>query len=770
FDPDTDTPSGKLESRMYPQLKAFMYLIALYVRDKREQCNLPLQRYLLPHPLSNVQGDPTTRKRHDIVLRWHDPDPLSVSDKDKDMGVIEECDAFLKWVRAKDGTSNPAPTAGNSKTAKGKHSSKDPKKCQEEAIRKRFWRCFGVIECKAEYIKSQEVKDIGQLGWYVCSALEAVFERNNMWGWVVSGTTVRCVFFTHGAAVSSSIIDMKDKKGRQIFIDNFIRLCLCSPYRAGFDPTKRWLEDVNKWEVDYFNSTNPEKTEIVRAYVNPIPFKIQGGLFGRRTRCHYASLTKFAEDKETTGFVLKESWTELDLNPNEPRNMNTESLPNEVCVFQEIERRRGGCKSKCIEYGLPKLEAGGSVRIEGDGPPGSGYFSTVHKYCGSLNIVNRDDSVQPLTPTATETGSDDIDPPFEVVNRVQQRLLMSPIGEPLTELHSWAQKLGNKTQVLDKHEKKILSVYVRIVFIRLFWIIYYLYTELGVYHRDLSEGNVLVRQQDGFPHPLLIDFDHARLRSDAQNNSVRFPTGTVPFMSILNLAGRSQNLSIVDELESFMYLWVWKCSMGFSPPHITRPNTASNTPEVSSPQSSVASIPQQVTRMYVTSHKPSSLAQRRKFLLKETKQPSVRLWAKGDPGRSCLVAKLKDTSDGIAFSVVLQDLRPEFNSLKPLLLKLREALFDWDGQQASCFEAASTKPTQELRFEPYPGEDTEAAMQRFEDMAIAAEESNTSTSAHLTSEEEYFERLHSRSHAEVADVVLEKFVAAIDSKFPIPFK
>ncbi|KAJ1658384.1 hypothetical protein IWQ61_002371, partial [Dispira simplex] len=294
---------------------------------------------------------------------------------------------------------------------------------------------------------------------------------------------------------------------------------------------------------------------------------------------------------------------------------------------------------------------------------------------------------------------------------------------------------------------------------------------LGVYHQDLSEGNVLVCQQDGFPHPLLIDFDHAHLHSDAQSNSVHSPTGTVPFMSILNLAGCSQSLSIVDELESFMYLWVWKCSMGFSPSHITCSNMASNTPQISSPQSSVASISQDIcTQMYVTSHKPTSLAQRRKFLLKETEQPSVRLWAKGGPGRSCLVAKLKDTSDGIAFSVVLQDLLPKFNCLKPLLLELRKALFDWDGQQASCFEAANTKPTSKLQFGPYPGEDAEATMQQYEEMAIAAEESNASTSAHLTSEEEYFERLHSRSHAEVADVILEKFVAAIDSKFPIPFK
>ncbi|KAJ1643674.1 hypothetical protein IWQ61_010506 [Dispira simplex] len=307
-----------------------------------------------------------------------------------------------------------------------------------------------------------------------------------------------------------------------------------------------------------------------------------------------------------------------------------------------------------------------------------------------------------------ESGSDDTGPPFEVVNRVHQRLLILPIGESLTELHSWAWKPGSTTQVLDDYEKQTLAIYVQDFFTRLFWIIYYLYTELGIYHRDLFEGNVLVHQQDGFPHPLLIEFDHAHLRADDQNDYMHSRTGTVPFMSILNLAGRSQSLSIVDELESFMYLWVWKCSIRFSPSHITRSNTASNTP-----QASVASVPQSSTLMYVTSHKPSSLAQKRKFLRKETNQPSVRAWAKGDPGSSCLEAKIKDTSDGIAFSLVLKDLPPKFKILKPLFLKLRKALFDWDGQQAYCFKATSSELTQELECKPYPGEDAKAATQQF---------------------------------------------------------
>ncbi|KAJ1654674.1 hypothetical protein IWQ61_005444 [Dispira simplex] len=452
--------------------------------------------------------------------------------------------------------------------------------------------------------------------------------------------------------------------------------------------------------------------------------------------------------------------------------MNTESLPNEVRIFQEIKKRRGECRRKCFEYGLPKLKAGGSVRIDGDGTPGSEYFSTVQKYCGGLDIINRGFNVQQSTSTTTESGSDNTDLPFEVVNRVQQRLLMSPIGEPLTELHSWARKPGNTTQDLDKHEKNTLVADVHDVFSRLFWIIYYLYTDLGVYHRDLSEGNVLVRQQHGFPYPLLIDFDHARLCTDDRNDGMHSRTGTVPFMSILNLAGRSQSLSIVDELESFMYLWVWKCSIGFSPSHITRSNAASNTPQVSSPQPSRASVtPDACTRLHVTSHKPTSSAQKSKLLVDETEQPSVRMWAKGDPGRSCLNAKIWHTSNGMSFSLVLEDFPPEFNALKPLLLKLRKALFDWDDQQASYFDPTSSEPPQGRRTNPPRGKDPNAVLQRHRDAMLEriAQASNLSTPNCLPGREEYFERLSSRSDAKNLDDILEKFMDAIHSANPLPF-
>ncbi|KAJ1656261.1 hypothetical protein IWQ61_004141 [Dispira simplex] len=181
------------------------------------------------------------------------PDPNSLHQR---LYRKVKCEAFLEYEESKSNQKqhtfstsqtsdepNPAPGMVKNCSSKRTNPEESPSEPDPEPevdiIQVHFWRCFGVVECKADYSNAQEQAEYGQLGWYASSALEAAFEWNTMWGWVVSKTTVRFVLFTHDAAVSSEASDMKDKSGHQIFIDNLIRLCLCSAYRAGFDPTKR---------------------------------------------------------------------------------------------------------------------------------------------------------------------------------------------------------------------------------------------------------------------------------------------------------------------------------------------------------------------------------------------------------------------------------------------------------------------------------------------------------------------------------------------------
>ncbi|KAJ1953719.1 hypothetical protein IWQ62_005926 [Dispira parvispora] len=161
---------------------------------------------------------------------------------------------------------------------------------------------------------------------------------------------------------------------------------------------------------------------------------------------------------------------------------------------------------------------------------------------------------------------------------------------------------------------------------------------------------------------------------------MRFGMGTVPFMSILNLVGYSDKLSILDELESFLYLWVWKCTIGFTPSDITRGKTKPNSSQVTSEKSSANPRVQPVTRLKLTNQKSPALAQRSEHHVDQAKQ-LIRSWAKGDPGKECLDAKFLHTSSDGAFEMVLDELRPEFQHFKPLFLKLRRILFDWDGKR-----------------------------------------------------------------------------------------
>ncbi|KAJ1645579.1 hypothetical protein IWQ61_010303 [Dispira simplex] len=704
FEPDGPSEGGRREARMYPQVKAFLYLISLLVwetlkerealrtRKKSESLKCVLQRYLLPHKDSDICGDPASRKRHDVSLCWHD----------LDTDIEEKCEAFLaheesrsKGKKASGHMDQTSDCAGSAPTRR-----KRSTKAKEDVTQGPFWRCFGVIECKADYRKSQEQKEFGQLSWYACSALEALFERNNLWGLVISTTKVRFVFYTHGAAITSEEIDVGSEVGRKEFVKDFLRFYLCSSYRAGFDPTKRWLEDVQQWEVKCFgkmdtnegeSSSNTKKTDTVEdepllAYVDPTLFKTRGSLFGRRTRCHLASLIKGAKTYE---FILKESWAELDQGPKRQKTMNTVFLPNEVRIFQEIEKRVESEEYKSIAYSIPKLKAGGSVLAEEARTTDLECYSTMAKYCGELKLFGFQFDKQSSTSTSkamvTASEGDNCKPLFRPVNRVHQRLLMEPVGQSMDTLHARTEN-KKKSTYLTQNEEPDLFGDVAGVFIRLCYVIYILYTQFGVYHRDLSEGNVLVRNRNGDMYPLLIDFDHSRLEVDG-SDSMQSLTGTTPFMSILNLAGYSHDLTILDELESFLYLWVWKCIIGFSPSEITRSRatkTGTTTQQGTSHQRSKSSNVERTSWKTASArmgNAPTGQTQAESSFTPQPKVPSVRSWATGNPGTDCLTAKCKDIVNADSFNIVLDDLRPEFWELRPLFLELREILFDWDVEQ-----------------------------------------------------------------------------------------
>ncbi|KAJ1650306.1 hypothetical protein IWQ61_008859 [Dispira simplex] len=146
-------------------------------------------------------------------------------------------------------------------------------------------------------------------------------------------------------------------------------------------------------------------------------------------------------------------------------------------------------------------------------------------------------------------------------------------------------------------------------------------------------------------------------------------TGTIPFMSILNLAGHSDHLTILDKLESFLYLWAWKCTIGFSSSEITHPRATKMSTTSLQDRACQRSNPSEAIPAS-WKNVPSRMGGARKGLPRKEnftsqhKMPVIHLWA---------MSNLEE---------MYLDLK--FLALEPLFLKLHEILFDWDVKNSGC--------------------------------------------------------------------------------------
>ncbi|KAJ1967605.1 hypothetical protein IWQ62_001748, partial [Dispira parvispora] len=492
---------GIAERDMYPWLIDYLFLVNMAMTEtKRDLRSTTIQRRILPHPEYDVRGDPVANIRHDIALRCCDID----------IDMDEEYKSFEPGKKQK---------ADKQKSTKGEGSDK---------FGSRFKEALGIIEVKQYSTEDGKPGTYGQLGRYFRSALDAQFDRHSMWGITVCGPFVRFVLFTHSAVIPSEPIDMRTPGGRKQFVDDYIRLSICPKYRVGYDPTKTWLPHYERWEVECFNTNrNKNKQGAIRscasAYVDPKPIISGGSLFGRRTRCHLASLTR----RGKLEYVLKESWTEVD------GHINKVEMPNEVRIFNHIEEKDRELEEPLTENGIPKMKYGGTVCVKteyvhGDTDhTGQWCYDTTSRYCGKLKANAGDDpNHSSSTAPGRSANPGNTDNVIKSVERVHQRLLLTPVGKSMTALHPYGTQPSSEVPVeLTPGEATMLCGKVSYFFQQLFGIIYRLHEDYGIYHRDLSEGNVLVVETE-ITHPmnpnetlivlfpLLIDFDHARIEGD----------------------------------------------------------------------------------------------------------------------------------------------------------------------------------------------------------------------------------------------------------------
>ncbi|KAJ1644269.1 hypothetical protein IWQ61_010437 [Dispira simplex] len=333
----------------------------------------------------------------------------------------------------------------------------------------------------------------------------------------------------------------------------------------------------------------------------------------------------------------------------------------------------------------------------------------MSRYCGELKVVTD------RSPSASQGESakpENPDEPKEWVERVHQRLLLTPAGESMTRLHPYGTRSEVPTE-LPPEEELVLFKRVQYFFKKLFLIIFILHEDYNIYHRDLSEGNLLVvdtkhssLEKPGktikAPEPLLVGFDHARHKDDDVVDQKLSRTGTLPFMSILNLAGHTNHLTFIDECESFLYLFFWKCIIGLARCQLsltvtTKPkktatgkNITSHTPlskGVAGGSKGKATLdPAKANLVECGKAQPvQGGAPRPSFEEKMAHQ-----WVSNQSIEAIEDAKRLHMESRNNFTVVLKELRPEFRCLEDFFQDLRDALFTWEGGSGAIITAKKT--------------------------------------------------------------------------------
>ncbi|KAJ2661325.1 hypothetical protein IWW48_002478 [Coemansia sp. RSA 1200] len=413
----------------------------------------------------------------------------------------------------------------------------------------RYEKMFTVVEAKKTNSELDVRNACTQLLIYMREAYIMQWNIRYIWGLTLCGDAVRVCSFGNDHLLVSRDMKLSEKEGRAKFIQLLVYWSFCEGHRLGYDPTMSWLPELKCWQIEVPKLPEDDRGQQAalvdsKLFYTRSTIAAAEHLFGRHTRSFLATDTRpsCTEDTaaENCSYVIKDSWVESTLDAGDDMRDETRHL-RKIRDKLVNNREVDGC--------YPTIVAGGRVQFDRSGDGKGAVEDTTASILGNIFHTV---AAPPDNFGSGGSGSNNENPRL-VPFRVHKRIATTPVGKPLRHLNCPLKLIKVMADVMRVHS-------------RIRW-------DAGILHRDISSNNVLFYEIDGGKdvRGLLIDFDHAVDVSVPKVTRHLDRSGTLPFMSINNLAGNIQWVTGLDDWESALYLMCWIGTYGFNKHHAPDP-------------------------------------------------------------------------------------------------------------------------------------------------------------------------------------------------------
>ncbi|KAJ2741841.1 hypothetical protein H4S06_005819, partial [Coemansia sp. BCRC 34490] len=101
-----------------------------------------------------------------------------------------------------------------------------------------------------EKLDTNTAQAFRQLFMYMRQIYTNQNDHHFMWGITACDTRVRACILTSGGVLASHKMDASTATGCSEYIQLLVDWSMCDWHQLGFDPSVRWLEDLDCWEID----------------------------------------------------------------------------------------------------------------------------------------------------------------------------------------------------------------------------------------------------------------------------------------------------------------------------------------------------------------------------------------------------------------------------------------------------------------------------------------------------------------------------------------